>query len=299
MTPPGRGRSTKEIDVSKRTPGKSAGAGCTACGRSKSAEPERFRIRRRRGRDALYHLCRPCEAQKRHEGNVRRIASASECSVIGCDRPVWARDWCPAHYSRWRAKGDVGTAERRRRGDGTDSCSYPGCRRPHLARGLCGGHYQQQAEGRQLAPLRSSRDQRARDEAGRKQCRRCLTWLGVVDFYRNARSSDGLSGTCRRCQRDKQLERDFGITLAEYEAALAAQDGGCATCGMTEAGNGRMLAVDHDHTCCPSKKTCGECIRGLLCSECNLQLGRVADDIDRLEALIGYLRASKARQGRG
>jgi hypothetical protein len=130
-----------------------------------------------------------------------------------------------------------------------------------------------------------------RDGLGRKQCRRCLTWLGVENFHRNARSSDGLAGTCRRCHRNHQLKRDFGITLAEYEAALAAQGGGCAACGVTEEGNGRMLAVDHDHACCPSRKTCGQCIRGLLCSACNLQLGRVADDIDRLEALVGYLRS--------
>lgn len=278
--------------MTKRTPGKPAGTGCTACGRSKTNEPEQFRIRRRRGRDTTYHLCKPCEVVQRQDGNARREAASPSCSVDDCDRPAWSRGWCPAHYSRWRKKGSVGTAEFRSRGDGTGQCSFPDCGRPHLSRGFCGGHYQQQADGRTLAPLRISQDQRVRDDVGRKQCRRCLTWLATENFHRNVRSSDGLAGTCRRCQRDQQLRRYFGVTLAEYEAVLADQGGGCATCGVTEESNGRMLAVDHDHACCPSRKTCGACIRGLLCSACNLQLGRVADDIDRLEALIAYLRSA-------
>jgi hypothetical protein len=278
--------------MTKRTPGKPAGTECTACGRSKLDEPKQFRIRRRRGRDTLYHLCRPCEVQQRHEGIARRKAAAPNCAVDGCDRSAWSRSWCPAHYSRWRKTGEVGAAQFRRRGDGTEQCSFPRCGRPHPSRGFCGGHYQQHAEGRTLTPLRVSQDQRIRDEAGRKQCRRCRTWLGVEQFSKSARSSDGLSGTCQRCHRDHQLRRHFGISLAEYEGVLADQGGGCAACGMTEKDNGRMFAVDHDHACCPSRATCGQCIRGLLCSGCNLHLGRVADDIDRLEALVSYLRSA-------
>lgn len=282
--------------MTKRTPGKPAGTRCTACGRSKAVEPEQFRIRSRRGRATMYHLCRPCEAQQRRAGLARREAEAPDCSIDGCNRPAWSRGWCPAHYSRWRTKGDAGPAGFRRRGDGTERCSFPNCGRPHLSLGFCGGHYQQHSEGRTLTPLRIVQDQRARDEVGRKQCRRCLAWLDVENFHRSARSSDGLTGTCRRCQRDHQLKRDFGITLTDYEAVLTAQGGGCAVCGATEGDNGRMLAVDHDHGCCPSsRKTCGDCVRGLLCSECNLQLGRVADDIDRLEALVSYLRMSASR----
>jgi hypothetical protein len=50
-----------------------------------------------------------------------------------------------------------------------------------------------------------------------------------------------------------------------------------------------MLAVDHDHNCCPSKKTCGKCIRGLLCMDCNRGLGYFRDDTARLDRAISYL----------
>ena len=53
-----------------------------------------------------------------------------------------------------------------------------------------------------------------------------------------------------------------GIPLAEYDALLAAQGGGCAICGNPP--KTRRLHVDHDH------KT-GK-VRGLLCHRCNRRL---------------------------
>ena len=37
------------------------------------------------------------------------MANAS-CSVDGCEAPARTRGWCPMHYQRWRAHGDVGGA---------------------------------------------------------------------------------------------------------------------------------------------------------------------------------------------
>lgn len=292
-TPPGHGRSAEEIDMTKRTPGKPAGTRCTACGRSKADEPEQFRIRRRRGRDTMYHLCRPCEVQQRHAGIARRKAAAPDCSVDGCVRPVWSRGWCTAHYERWREKGTVGTAEIRRRGDGTEICDFPECGRPHLSRGLCAGHYTQQADGRPLQPIRVLPDATARDGLGRKCCTACQQWLGLDAFHRRSSSPDELSPRCKRCAKCSELTRRFGITLDRYEEMLAAQGHGCAICGKTEKANGRMLAVDHDHACCAGDQACGSCVRGLLCSPCNLHLGAVGDNITHIESMAAYLRATQ------
>jgi len=44
---------------------------------------------------------------------------------------------------------------------------------------------------------------------------------------------------------DASLRRNYGITLEEYEAMLAAQGGGCAICGSVA--KQRRLHTDHDH----------------------------------------------------
>lgn len=64
--------------------------------------------------------------------------------------------------------------------------------------------------------------------------------------------------------------REYGITPERYEEMFAEQGGVCALCRGPEPVAGRSLAVDHDHRCCAdSKRSCGLCVRGLLCSRCN------------------------------
>lgn len=89
----------------------------------------------------------------------------------------------------------------------------------------------------------------------------------------------------------KKKARQYGVdpeTLGSY-----LKDGICFACGE----KAERLAVDHDHSCCPSfRKVCGECIRGLLCQPCNQALGLVGDSRDRLGLLIAYLDRWEARR---
>jgi hypothetical protein len=73
------------------------------------------------------------------------------------------------------------------------------------------------------------------------------------------------------------------------EAMLA--KGRCDCCGSVDPGSKAGWHVDHDHACCPSSKSCGKCVRGLLCSRCNVALGMCDDSPDRLRALLRYLGA--------
>jgi len=82
--------------------------------------------------------------------------------------------------------------------------------------------------------------------------------------------------------------RSFGITVDEFDRLLASQGGGCGICGDTPADEN--LHVDHDHACCPGNKTCGQCIRGLLCRYCNQALGFLKDSAVRAESAAVYLR---------
>ena len=63
---------------------------------------------------------------------------------------------------------------------------------------------------------------------------------------------------------------NYGLTPESFDAMLAAQGGRCAVCPATDPG-GSNWNIDHDHTCCPGPRTCGCCVRGLLCTGCNTQ----------------------------
>lgn len=81
--------------------------------------------------------------------------------------------------------------------------------------------------------------------------------------------------------REAYLLRKFGITQADYDAMLAEQGGGCALCGKTAQRYTTYLHVDHDHAT-------GR-IRGLLCDQHNLILGRFNDDPAQLRRAADYL----------
>jgi 5-methylcytosine-specific restriction endonuclease McrA len=79
------------------------------------------------------------------------------------------------------------------------------------------------------------------------------------------------------------LLKKYGMSEADYQRMLLAQNGKCAICGSTESGTSATtcLAVDHCH------KT--GAVRGLLCGPCNKGIGHLKDDISLLYAAITYL----------
>lgn len=82
-----------------------------------------------------------------------------------------------------------------------------------------------------------------------------------------------------------------GLTVDAYLELLARYDGQCAICSATSSGaKGKSrLSVDHDHSCCPGYRSCGNCIRGPLCNDCNTGISRFDDNPDRLIAAAAYL----------
>lgn len=80
---------------------------------------------------------------------------------------------------------------------------------------------------------------------------------------------------------DAWLRKNYGISLAEKEATLAEQGGGCAICHTDAPGGAGKWHMDHDHvTGVP---------RGVLCHKCNIGIGMLGDSIERLHAAILYL----------
>jgi hypothetical protein len=89
--------------------------------------------------------------------------------------------------------------------------------------------------------------------------------------------------------RNSQLRSRYKMSVNDWTALLESQGGRCACCGTTDHGK-QNWHVDHDHVCCPERgKSCGKCVRGLLCAACNQMLGNAGDSPDRLMAGVAYL----------
>lgn len=139
-----------------------------------------------------------------------------------------------------------------------------------------------------------------------KTCCRCKAVLPLAAYNKDSRTRDGARPECIECRRpEKQryarenserikiksrewqaknpdkvrasyLKRTYGMTVPEWDAMFAAQDGKCFTCLAVG-----KLVVDHDHET-------GR-VRGLLCSNCNVALGMLKDDPAVLRRMADYL----------
>jgi len=69
------------------------------------------------------------------------------------------------------------------------------------------------------------------------------------------------------------LKNRYQMTIEEYTKKLIEQNGHCALCSAVQGSEKRRMCVDHDHNCCPEPRSCGKCIRGILCHNCNRKIG--------------------------
>lgn len=148
---------------------------------------------------------------------------------------------------------------------------------------------------------------------GEKNCAQCFTLKHVLDFSIRRDSSDGRNRICKSCAcdnaktdrdlnpvkfrernrayrgsnlekvraylKDKNLQRDHGITLADFQRILERQEGRCAICKCVP--RGKNIHLDHDHLT-------GK-IRGILCVRCNAGLGMFRDDPENMRRACEYL----------
>jgi Recombination endonuclease VII len=84
--------------------------------------------------------------------------------------------------------------------------------------------------------------------------------------------------------------RRHGLTQEQFDALMHSQDGLCAVCKGPPDGRWKVLQIDHDHKCCPGEKSCGACVRGLLCARCNVVAGYMEDNPMLLQELASYLK---------
>lgn len=97
---------------------------------------------------------------------------------------------------------------------------------------------------------------------------------------------------CKPCKRKQshasKIKKQYGITADQYAEIKQYQGGTCAIC-LVATGRTKALAVDHDHSCCPAGGSCGNCVRGLLCSRCNQMIGHGRDNPEFFRRAATYI----------
>lgn len=124
--------------------------------------------------------------------------------------------------------------------------------------------------------------------AGSVYCPGCQTVKDRTEFYPAPSRSTGLTTYCKRCAVDRNRDARFSLPLGTLQRMYEDQGGCCAICA--EPMTIDAAHIDHDHNCCPARaRSCGRCVRSLLCRGCNLGVGMFGDDPDRLIAAAAYL----------
>lgn len=215
----------------------------------------------------------------------------AEVGGVRCTRDSVVKKYrlCSPHNQQ-RRTGKIEFQEPRSYAPGRP-CSFEGCDRVYFSSGFCSAHYQQHYQGTPLRPIGTwvrELTSKVRNDLGEKKCSTCDRWLPEGEFTgRVASKSDGLSAYCNDCKYRGEMWRGYRITPEEINSRLRVTDG-CAICHTWDSG-GRRWHVDHDHSCCPGIRSCGECVRGILCGTCNSGIGMLGDDPVRVRNAVKYL----------
>ena len=131
-------------------------------------------------------------------------------------------------------------------------------------------------------------------------CKKCGEYKPISGFPRHRLCLYGVEPVCKACKRQRRreyiklyperarnadLKYQYGITIEQYHAMHARQNGRCAICGTSE----EKLVVDHNH------KT-GQ-VRELLCHLCNAMIGCAREDIAILSSAVAYLQRQVQQAG--
>jgi hypothetical protein len=138
---------------------------------------------------------------------------------------------------------------------------------------------------REERPIDAFHGDRSRSDGRYPYCRVCAAEVSAASRVKNA-SPEQREKDRRRAQQRMWGKTGISFTLDEYDQMFLKQGGVCAICSQSERAKNTdgpgPLRVDHDHGT-------GR-VRGLLCHSCNVALGLMQEDVDRLEMAARYLR---------
>ena len=248
------------------------------------------------------NLCRSCYSRQQKTGSLeyKRKGKRSICMVSDCESNVVSNGLCDKHRKRLEKHGHTSQT---RPNDWGNRESHP--------------LYNTWANLRRFRGVQLCKEWHSDfwvfvKESPSKPEERCLLrpidkdavidkdnceW--IIPLSRKTEDEKGFMKNWARLDRqqnpnkykNKQLLKQYGITLDDFNQMKSNQGNKCLICNNPETAlnpktkKPRELAVDHCHTT-------GN-VRGLLCGMCNTALGGFKDDISLLESAIVYLNKNK------
>jgi len=116
-----------------------------------------------------------------------------------------------------------------------------------------------------------------------KRCGICLTVKPLTEFGRDGGKHGYPRYECKQCAREqskllKEIKKTAAVPAANHVCPICRRDYEGMQGHSTRPKN---WACDHDHAT--------GLFRGWLCHKCNLGLGNLGDDVERLKRAIEYL----------
>lgn len=188
-------------------------------------------------------------------------------------------------------------------------CPAEGCLNPKV-RGAGSRWCEEHIKLNQLCAYESCTNKKARGSGNRycvlhktKENRRIevLVDCPVCNMSARTTSSHRYSAICTACRQEaKKLVANatrHNVELATVVRWIAQPR--CQLCSqrfyLGSSGSGQSYVIDHDHACCKGDYSCGRCVRGLVCNQCNLSLGHIEKMFARtgIDQLMAYLSGRK------
>lgn len=189
------------------------------------------------------------------------------CSVSGCGKQKHAKMLCHNHYREIRRRVSGAKARAIR----PNQCVVNGCNNKHYSLNYCASHYARLQSNAGLQPEVPVKVL----IYGKEDCN--------VLFCKNKHKARGL------CATHDATKRTYSLTSEQLVEMLSRP---CEVCGAT-----KNLTIDHDHSCCKSRTSCGKCVRGTVCQHCNRSMGQAKDNIQILRSLADYLERYRSNNG--
>jgi hypothetical protein len=124
----------------------------------------------------------------------------------------------------------------------------------------------------------------------RSHCKLCHN-LKVKDYHRQDHVKENrkawLSENPEKLQQNRLNK--YSLKLEDYKLNLVLQGNACWICRELFTDT-NLPHIDHDHKCCKGQRSCGQCVRGIICDDCNVALGKFKDNADALHNAILYLK---------